>query len=428
MPPMPSSVWATGICVFSAKARRSSQASATRTPWPARMTGRWAWSISRAAVLSCLGWPSKFGLKPGSPADDLLVAGVRRRRLLLQGVLGDVHVDRAGAAGARDVEGLGEDSRQLVGVAHQVVVLGHRQRDAGDVDLLEGVLADERGGHVAGDGHDRDGVELRGGQAGDQVRGAGTGGAHADPDPAGRAGVAIGRVGRALLVADEDVAELRVVAEDVVERQDHATGIAEQDVRALAEERLAARRRRRSCVRPRGLASWSICVRARSTSLAAFVPAAGTCRPVGPFVIVIVRSLASGADRGPWWLVVGRSWWLVLGSWRPLRSGNKRPSPPGEGPVGPDVVPSLAAFSSSPSGLPPGAGNEADQAKKAEADESEEVADGEVIGGERVVVADRHAAAIRRDDDGDQILARVPLTHDHVSRNVRTSPGTVRGV
>jgi hypothetical protein len=68
-------------------------------------------------------------------------------------------------------------------------------------------------------------------------------------------------------------------------------------------------------------------------------------------------------------MVIARSFASVVAA-----GGNKRPPPPGEGPVGPDVVPSLAAFSSSPSGLPPGAGNEADQAKKAEADESKEVA------------------------------------------------------
>ena len=67
----------------------------------------------------------------------------------------------------------------------------------------------------------------------------GPGGAHADADPAGRPGVAVGGVGAALLVADEDVAQLRVVAEDVVERQDHAARVAEEDVDALAQERLA---------------------------------------------------------------------------------------------------------------------------------------------------------------------------------------------
>ena len=63
--------------------------------------------------------------------------------------------------------------------------------------------------------------------------------AQADADPAGDPGVAVGGVGAALLVADEDVAQLGVVAEDVVEGQDHAAGIAEEDVDALAQERLA---------------------------------------------------------------------------------------------------------------------------------------------------------------------------------------------
>ncbi len=71
--------------------------------------------------------------------------------------------------------------------------------------------------------------------------------AHADADPAGDPGVAVGGVGAALLVADEDVAQLGVVAEDVVERAGSTPpGIAEEDVDALAEERLAQRRPPRS--------------------------------------------------------------------------------------------------------------------------------------------------------------------------------------
>ena len=52
----------------------------------------------------------------------------------------------------------------------------------------------------------------------DEVRRAGSGGAHAHADLAGDTRVAVGGVGAALLVADEDVAELGIVAEDVVER------------------------------------------------------------------------------------------------------------------------------------------------------------------------------------------------------------------
>src|SRR2546429_7320273 len=46
-------------------------------------------------------------------------------------------------------------------------------------------------------------------------------------------------MGAALLVADEDVADLRVVAQDVVERQDDAAGVAEEDVDALPDEGFA---------------------------------------------------------------------------------------------------------------------------------------------------------------------------------------------
>ena len=148
-------------------------------------------------------------------------------------------MDRAGATGPRDVERLGDDPRQVVGIADEVVVLGHRQGDAVDVDLLERVLADEGQGTlpvIATIGTEsRSAVPI----AGDEVRRAGAGRAHAHADLAGDASVAVGGVGAALFVADEDVPQLRVVAEDVVERQDHAARVAEEDIDALAQERLA---------------------------------------------------------------------------------------------------------------------------------------------------------------------------------------------
>ena len=120
----------------------------------------------------------------GQPGDDLVLGRVGRAGLLLEGVLGDVDVDRARPPGPGDVERLGDDARQVVGVADQVVVLGHRQGDAVDVDLLEGVLADQRAGHVAGDRDDRHGVQERRPDAGDEVRRARAGRAHAHARPA----------------------------------------------------------------------------------------------------------------------------------------------------------------------------------------------------------------------------------------------------
>ncbi len=123
-------------------------------------------------------------------------------------VLGDVDEDWAGAAGAGDLEGLADGGGDVFGAGDEEVVLGDGQGDAGDVDLLEGVGAEDFGGDLAGDGDDGDAVEHGGGDAGDEVGGAGAGGGHADADAAGGAGVAVGHVGGALLVADEDVVEV----------------------------------------------------------------------------------------------------------------------------------------------------------------------------------------------------------------------------
>ena len=225
--------------VFSAKVRRSSHASAWRTPWPARMTGRFAFGDLGRGRLELAAVAVEVRTEAREAGDDLILGRVLGARLLLERVLRDVDVDRTRATGPGDVEGLRHDPRQLVGVAHQVVVLRHRQGDAVDVDLLEGVLADERGWHVARDRDHRHRIEHRGPDPRDEVRGTGAGGAHADPDRPGDPGVPVGRVGAALLVADQDVAKLRVVAQDVVQRQDHAARVAEEDVDALAKEGLA---------------------------------------------------------------------------------------------------------------------------------------------------------------------------------------------
>ena len=155
-----------------------------RTPWPARMTGRFAAGDLGGRELELPRMAVEVGLKPGSrPMTSS--AGMGRGRLL---PVSASLVMSTWTGPGRPVRAMWKASAMtrgdVVGVADQVVVLGHRQRDAGDVDLLEGVLADERRGHVAGDGDDRDGVQLRRGDAGHEVRRAGAGGAHAHADPA----------------------------------------------------------------------------------------------------------------------------------------------------------------------------------------------------------------------------------------------------
>ena len=177
-----------------------------------------------------------LGVRPGdrAVAGQVQLARPLERRRRLERRLGDVDQHRAGAAGRGDVERLGDPARDLVGVGDQEVVLGDRHRDAADVGLLEGVGPDRGGADLAGDRDHRHRVHVRVGDRRDQVGGARAGGRHADPDPAGRRGVPLGRVAGALLVAHQDVPD-RGVHQRVVRREDRAARDAEDvlDTRRL---------------------------------------------------------------------------------------------------------------------------------------------------------------------------------------------------
>src|SRR6266851_2906579 len=153
----------------------------------------------------------------------------------LLGVLGDVDEDGPGASGLRDLEGETDCRRDVFGAGHKEVVLGDGQGDAGDVDLLKCIAAEDLGGDLAGDGDDGDAVEHGGGYAGDQVCRTRPGGGHADADFARGAGVAVGHVRGALLVADEDVVDGEL-AQGVVDGQDGSAGVAEDAVYTLADQ------------------------------------------------------------------------------------------------------------------------------------------------------------------------------------------------
>ena len=175
-------------------------------------------------------------------ARDADVAGVRRRRLLvvelarrLLRVLGDVDEHGAGPARGGDGEGLAHGLGDVFGARHQVVVLGDRQRDAGDVGFLEGVRSDEAAADLSGDADNRRRVHHRGRDAGDHVGRARSGRRDGDPDAAARARVSVGHVRRTLFVPHEDVPD-RKVEHRVVGRKNGPAGVAEDVRHALAHQ------------------------------------------------------------------------------------------------------------------------------------------------------------------------------------------------
>ena len=154
-------------------------------------------------------------------------------------VLGDVHQHRAFAAGLGNAESRTHRVGQILDPAHGVVMFGDRHRDALDVGFLEGVLAQQGGGHVAGEGDHGHAVHVGGGDAGDQVGGTGAAGGQHHAGAARGAGVTVGRMGSALLVGGQHVADsVRIFVQLIVKIQNRAAGVAEQGIHALLDQDL----------------------------------------------------------------------------------------------------------------------------------------------------------------------------------------------
>ena len=118
-------------------------------------------------------------------------------------------------------------------------MLGDAAADLDDRRFLERVGADHRRGHLAGDGDQRNAVELGVGDGGDQIGRSGAAGGHADTGLAGRAGVALRGKTAPLLVARQNGADLvRVAGQRLVDRHAGSARIGEHHFHVVIHQRL----------------------------------------------------------------------------------------------------------------------------------------------------------------------------------------------
>jgi hypothetical protein len=75
-------------------------------------------------------------------------------------------------------------------------------RDADRVDLLEGIIADHASRHLPGEHHQRHGIQIGVGDAGNGIGRAGTGGHQCNTGLRGGFSVTLGRMYGALLVSN----------------------------------------------------------------------------------------------------------------------------------------------------------------------------------------------------------------------------------
>ena len=192
-------------------------------PWPARITGRFELWISSSACAYSL----RRGRKVGTVTRQLRLGRfpVELARPLLR-ILGDIDQHRPGTTRLRHVESLADGARHFARVRHQIIVLGDRERHAGDVNFLKRVRPNQLAAHLSGDADDGRGIEHGGGESGDRVGRSRPRGCHRYSDPSTGAREAVGHVGCALFVAHQHMMDL-AVPERVISRQNGAAGIAE---------------------------------------------------------------------------------------------------------------------------------------------------------------------------------------------------------
>ena len=101
---------------------------------------------------------------------------------------------------------------------------------AEEIGLLESAFANHRLRHLPGDGDERDRIHVSVGNAGDEVRGAGSAGAHANPRPARGARVALSGESPALFVPRQNGADFPGPRQRLMQFHAGAAGVGEDRV------------------------------------------------------------------------------------------------------------------------------------------------------------------------------------------------------
>ena len=179
-PPMPSSVTAIGICARSASARISPLGARLHHAVAGENQRPLGGVDQRERLADDRRRPAAHRRTP--PPDAARPRPNRARQLPCCASLVMSTSTGPGRPDLRDRKRLANGRRDVGGAGDQIVVLGDRQRDAGDVGLLERVGADQLAADLTGDADDRRRVHHRRRDAGDHVGGAGARGRdrHAD--------------------------------------------------------------------------------------------------------------------------------------------------------------------------------------------------------------------------------------------------------
>ena len=151
-------------------------------------------------------------------------------------IVGNSEDDRAGKTEHCDMERLGNDRSQVGRNFDDVIRLGAMPCDADGVGFLKSVGNEQVGCNLAGKDDQGDRVHECIGDAGNGVCSTGSRCDKNDARFSGRARIALGSMGSAGFVADEDVPDFRMLEKRIINGQHSAAGISENGVHTLREQ------------------------------------------------------------------------------------------------------------------------------------------------------------------------------------------------
>ena len=145
---------------------------------------------------------------------------------------GEINQHRSLPSCAGNVESFLHNMRNILRVADDVTVFYKRLTGAGNVSFLEHIAAHETAVYLAGDDNQRNTVRISRGNTGDHIRGAGAAGHRNYADPARKARITAGRMGRMLFVPNQH--RLNIGVQDtVIKRTDSHPRISKYELRVF---------------------------------------------------------------------------------------------------------------------------------------------------------------------------------------------------
>ena len=145
-------------------------------------------------------------------------------------ILGNIDDDRPRTTSGCNVEGFLDRDSQILDVLDQEIMFYTRTSNPDGVTFLECILPDVMRRHLTGEHNHRNRIHVGGGDTGDGICHAGTGGNQSNADPLRRTRIGVCRVNSGLLMAHKHVLYLILLEKCIIDVKNGPTRVTEYTI------------------------------------------------------------------------------------------------------------------------------------------------------------------------------------------------------